>query len=580
MVEKQPEIDYNLYSRQIAVFGAESMGKLAKMRVLIIGMRGLGVETAKNLILAGPGAVDIHDPEIVAIEDLGANFYLREEHVGKVRRDTASLDQLRELNPYVQVGQVDLTADSYKNYNLICITHTTLSITDLVALNEKCRENKTGFVLSETLGAAGYIFVDFGDKHVVSDLDGEPCKQFILSGITQDEKGQVHVHEDKRHSFQDGDYVKFREVEGMTELNALEPVQIEDCKPYSFRIKYDTRGFNAYTRQGIVENVKVPTVQSFKSLAEVLDNPAKASPLGFLENPSMKFMGMQRSEQLHLAFRAVLKFRELHGSQFPSDSAEHIDECIRIANTLNEEGKAAEQLNVEQVDAEVVRLTAAYSRCSITSMAAFFGGIVAQEIVKFTGKYSPIKQMLHYDVFESLPEGPVNRAPRGCRYDDQIRIYGQEVQDKLGKIHTFMVGAGALGCEYIKAFAMMGLGCGEGGLVQVTDNDNIEVSNLNRQFLFRKNNVGSSKSLTACQIGKQMNPGLNVVAHTSLVAPNTENVFNDPFWEDLDFVVNAVDNIKARTYVDGRCVWFEKPLLESGTLGTKANSQMIIPHKT
>lgn len=237
MVEKQPEIDYNLYSRQIAVFGAESMGKLAKMRVLIIGMRGLGVETAKNLILAGPSAVDIHDPEIVAIEDLGANFYLREEHVGKVRRDTASLVQLRELNPYVQVGQVDLTADSYKNYNLICITHTTLSITDLVALNEKCRENKTGFVLSETLGAAGYIFVDFGDKHVVSDLDGEPCKQFILSGITQDEKGQVHVHEDKRHSFQDGDYVKFREVEGMTELNALEPVQIEDCKPYSFRIK-------------------------------------------------------------------------------------------------------------------------------------------------------------------------------------------------------------------------------------------------------------------------------------------------------------------------------------------------------
>jgi ubiquitin-activating enzyme E1 len=154
------------------------------------------------------------------------------------------------------------------------------------------------------------------------------------------------------------------------------------------------------------------------------------------------------------------------------------------------------------------------------------------------------------------------------------------VQDKLGKVHTFMVGAGALGCEYVKNFAMMGLGCGAGGLVQVTDNDNIEVSNLNRQFLFRKSNVGHSKSKTACEIGKEMNPDLNVVAFTSLVAPNTENTFNDAFWEDLDFVVNAVDNIKARLYVDGRCVWYEKPLLESGTLGTKANSQMIIPHKT
>lgn len=43
-----------------------------------------------------------------------------------------------------------------------------------------------------------------------------------------------------------------------------------------------------------------------------------------------------------------------------------------------------------------------------------------------------------------------------------------------------MVGAGALGCEYIKAFALMGIGCSDKGQVAVTDNDNIEVSNLNR----------------------------------------------------------------------------------------------------
>lgn len=63
-----------------------------------------------------------------------------------------------------------------------------------------------------------------------------------------------------------------------------------------------------------------------------------------------------------------------------------------------------------------------------------------------------------------------------------------------------MVGAGALGCELVKAFALMGIGCHEEGKVSVTDNDNIEVSNLNRQFLFRKPNVGHSKSEVACQI--------------------------------------------------------------------------------
>lgn len=143
-----------------------------------------------------------------------------------------------------------------------------------------------------------------------------------------------------------------------------------------------------------------------------------------------------------------------------------------------------------------------------------------------------------------------------------------------------MVGAGALGCEYIKAFALMGVGCSAEGSVSVTDNDNIEVSNLNRQFLFRKNNVGDSKSKVACEIAKDMNNSLNVKDYQTRVGSDTEAVFNDQFWEKLDFIVNAVDNIKARLYVDSRCVWYEKPLLESGTLGTKANSQMIIPHKT
>ena len=59
---------------------------------------------------------------------------------------------------------------------------------------------------------------------------------------------------------------------------------------------------------------------------------------------------------------------------------------------------------------------------------------------------------------------------------------------------------------------------------------------------------------------------------TSLVAPSTEDIFNEDFWDGLDFVVNAVDNIKARLYVDSKCVWHHKALLESGTLGTKANS--------
>jgi ubiquitin-activating enzyme E1 len=76
MVEKTQEIDMDLYSRQIGTFGMEAMGKLMQLKTLIVGLRGLGVETAKNLILAGPATVTLYDPTITSQRDLGSNFYL------------------------------------------------------------------------------------------------------------------------------------------------------------------------------------------------------------------------------------------------------------------------------------------------------------------------------------------------------------------------------------------------------------------------------------------------------------------------------------------------------------------------
>jgi len=95
------KIDMNLYSRQIGTYGMETMGKLIKMNVLIVGSRGLGVETAKNLILAGPASVTLFDPTPVTWGDLSSNFYCKEEHVGKISRADASIPKLQELNPYV-----------------------------------------------------------------------------------------------------------------------------------------------------------------------------------------------------------------------------------------------------------------------------------------------------------------------------------------------------------------------------------------------------------------------------------------------------------------------------------------------
>jgi ubiquitin-activating enzyme E1 len=77
-----------------------------------------------------------------------------------------------------------------------------------------------------------------------------------------------------------------------------------------------------------------------------------------------------------------------------------------------------------------------------------------------------------------------------------------------------------------------------------------------------------------------MNPNINIVAHENRVGPETESIYDDTFFESLDGVANALDNVDARIYMDRRCVYYRKPLLESGTLGTKGNTQVVVPFLT
>lgn len=114
---------------------------------------------------------------------------------------------------------------------------------------------------------------------------------------------------------------------------------------------------------------------------------------------------------------------------------------------------------------------------------------------------------------------------------------------------------------------MMGLATGQNGAIWITDMDIIERSNLNRQFLFRSADVGKHKSETAAKAIKRMNPSVNIIAHQNRVGPDAEKVYDDDFFERLDLVANALDNVEARIYMDRKCVYYRKPLLESGTLG-------------
>ena len=171
------ELDTDLYSRQIGTFGLETMGKLIKMKILIVGMRGLGVEIAKNLCLAGPASVTIYDPTQVSIADRGSNFYISEADVGNTTRAEASVSQLMELNSYVTTSVLpEFTNEMVTDFNVIVITENFWNSERLVEINELCRSNRVGFILSENLGLASYAFLDYGDDFMVTDKDGEATK--------------------------------------------------------------------------------------------------------------------------------------------------------------------------------------------------------------------------------------------------------------------------------------------------------------------------------------------------------------------------------------------------------------------
>lgn len=568
------DIDEDLHSRQLAVYGRDTMRRLFASNVLVSGLQGLGAEIAKNLILAGVKSVTLHDEGNVELWDLSSNFIFSENDVGK-NRALASVQKLQELNNavVVQTLTTKLTKEQLSDFQAVVFTD--ISLEKAVEFNDYCHNHQPpiAFIKSEVRGLFGSVFCDFGPEFTVVDVDGEEPHTGIIASVSNDNPALVSCVDDERLEFQDGDFVVFSEIRGMTELNDGKPRKIKSARAYSFTLEEDTTNFGAYERGGIVTQVKQPKVLKFKPLREALNDPGD-----FLLSDFSKF---DRPPLLHLAFQALDKFVSELG-RFPvAGSEEDSQKLISIAGDINE---SLGDGRLEDINPKLLRHFAFGAKAVLNPMAAMFGGIVGQEVVKAcSGKFHPLFQFFYFDSVESLPTEPLDASefrPLNSRYDAQISVFGSRLQKKLEDAKVFIVGSGALGCEFLKNVALMGVSCGNQGKLTITDDDVIEKSNLSRQFLFRDWNIGQAKSTVAASAAASINPRLNIEALQNRVGPETENVFDDAFWENLSVVINALDNVNARLYVDQRCLYFQKPLLESGTLGAKCNTQMVITHLT
>lgn len=155
---------------------------------------------------------------------------------------------------------------------------------------------------------------------------------------------------------------------------------------------------------------------------------------------------------------------------------------------------------------------------------------------------------------------------------------GSEVFEFLSNTcKVLVVGAGGLGCELLKNLALMGF-----RNLEVIDMDTIELSNLNRQFLFRPQDVGKPKAEVAANFINRRIPGCKVVPHFKKIQD-----YDEYFYQQFHIIVCGLDSVVARRWMNGMMVSMTTedvmedgsfiPVVDGGTEGFKGNVRVIIP---
>lgn len=145
------------------------------------------------------------------------------------------------------------------------------------------------------------------------------------------------------------------------------------------------------------------------------------------------------------------------------------------------------------------------------------------------------------------------------RYNRQIILpdFGEEGQAKLKAAKVLVVGLGGLG-----SIASLYLTAAGFGTIGIMDDDSVAIHNLQRQILYREDEVGQSKALRAEETLHRLNSNVNLVTHNHrLTAENAEQIVSQ-----YDIVLDCTDNYAARYLINDTCVKLGKPFVY-GTIG-------------
>eukprot|EP00397_Hematodinium_sp_SG-2012_P048400 GEMP01055432.1.p1 GENE.GEMP01055432.1~~GEMP01055432.1.p1 ORF type:complete len:438 (-),score=105.24 GEMP01055432.1:104-1417(-) len=188
------------------------------------------------------------------------------------------------------------------------------------------------------------------------------------------------------------------------------------------------------------------------------------------------------------------------------------------------------------------------------------------------------------DHFQHVDAILSNKSPFA---DESCFNPGQETIQYLRKeCRVLVIGAGGLGCEILKDLALVGF-----SNISVIDMDHVELTNLNRQFLFRETDIGRPKAVCAAEAitNRLGHLGVKVTAHVGKI----QDLFEPTWYRNFNVIIAGLDNIDARRWLNSTLHSLARkdangdvdpstiiPLLDGGTEGLKGQSRVILPFMT
>jgi len=532
------------YSRQLYTIGEDSMKSLSDAKILLLNVGGLGLEIAKNLILLGVGNLYIKDDKKIDPIDLTTNYYINEKDVGFNRLEKC-IDKLKKLNNNVSINifKKEINEETLKGFDVFVCTDNLLM--DEIYYNKICRKNNIRFVTCNNIGVIGHVFCDLINFNVKDKNGEEKISGAILKQETKIRKTIFTTID--QHNLTNDDIITFDDNDEEFKINIIDNLNFSVNKKITQQKKY------FYEKKQEI-NLK---------FEQLIDN---------MFHPNINHQYNNIGKLCHY-FNIVYSIFYETNKRIPKSWDENdAQELCGILSMFS-----------NTIDINIFKKLVYVSQTQLLPMCAIIGGITANEVMKIlTHKHMPIKQWLYYDYIELIPEHKqeidtsINRINDiGFKHIGQELLFGSKFQRKLKETKLFIIGAGAIGCEHLKNASMCGFGS-----INVTDMDAIETSNLSRQFLFTNDDIGQFKSKIASETIKKLNNDIDIKYFTKKIDETTKNIFNKEFYDNIDCVLLAVDNVNARKFIDEECVLYKKNLIDSGTLGTKCNVQVIIPYKT